>query len=131
MQNNPDCDRSKTEQEIDPIVGTIVQLIEDKIGKNIYAVDIRKTPSLWDYCVIAEGTVDRHVKAIAQHIEKELALLGHKPLKVEGAQEGEWAILDYLNIMVHLLTPTFREKYRLERLWEEGTIIDVSELCSS
>ncbi|MCH9631893.1 MAG: Ribosomal silencing factor RsfS [Chlamydiae bacterium] len=55
-----------------------------------------------------------------------MAVLGHKPVKVEGEQEGHWVILDYLNVMVHILTPTFREKYRLERLWDEGTIIDLN-----
>ncbi len=120
-------DRLTEEQQmLDPLVNTISQLIYDKSGRNIYAIDIRQTSSLCDYCIIAEGTVDRHVKAIGQNIVRELSLLGHKPVKVEGMQEGQWVILDYLNVMVHILTPTFREKYRLERLWEEGTIIDLN-----
>lgn len=117
---------SEEQQMLDPLVNTISQLIYDKSGRNIYAIDIRQTSSLCDYCIIAEGTVDRHVKAIGQNIVRELSLLGHKPVKVEGMQEGQWVILDYLNVMVHILTPTFREKYRLERLWEEGTIIDLN-----
>lgn len=125
MLNSSDC-VSEEQQMLDPLVNTIAQLIYDKSGKNIYAIDIRQTSSLCDYCIIAEGTVDRHVRAIGQNIVRELSLLGHKPVKVEGIQEGQWVILDYLNIMVHVLTPTFREKYRLERLWEEGTIIDLN-----
>lgn len=55
-----------------------------------------------------------------------MSLRGIKASKVEGLQEGCWAILDYLNIMIHILTPSFREKYHLERLWDEGTILDLN-----
>ncbi len=120
-------ENQKTElEDAHSVISNIAQIIYDKSGKNIYAVDIRNTSSLCDFCIIAEGTVDRHVKAIGRTIQKEMAVLGHKPVKVEGEQEGHWVILDYLNVMVHILTPTFREKYRLERLWDEGTIIDLN-----
>lgn len=112
--------------QIDPIVTQIAQIIYDKAGKNIYAVDIRDVSTLCDYCIIAEGTVDRHVKAIGRTLMTELAALGHKPVKVEGEQEGHWLILDYLNVMVHVLTPNFREKYRLERLWDQGRILELN-----
>lgn len=125
MLNTSNCS-SESKPGIDPVVETIAQTIYDKAGKNIFAIDIRNTSSLCDYCIIAEGTVDRHVKAIAQTLQKELSTQGHKSVKVDGMQEGQWVILDFLNVMVHVLTPTFREKYRLERLWEEGTIIDLN-----
>ena len=119
-------DTVDSQKDVHPIVSTIAQIIYEKAGKNIYAVDIRGMSSLCDFCIIAEGTVDRHVKAIGRTIQKEMAVLGHKPTIVEGEQEGHWVILDYLNVMVHILTPTYREKYRLERLWDEGTIIDLN-----
>lgn len=108
------------------LVFAIVQMIENKLGKNIFAIDIRGVSTLCDFCIVAEGTVDRHVIAIAHSIEDEMRKLGHKSTVVEGMQEGNWVILDYLNVMVHILTPAFREKYRLERLWQEGTIIDLN-----
>lgn len=108
------------------LVETIAQIIYDKAGKNIFAIDIRGVSTLCDFCIVAEGTVDRHVRAIAKTIEEELSLRGIKASKVEGLQEGCWAILDYLNIMIHILTPSFREKYHLERLWDEGTILDLN-----
>ncbi len=124
MLDTIDCQDEKHE-DVHPIISTIAQVIYDKSGKNVYAVDIRKMSTLCDYCIIAEGTVDRHVKAIGQSVQRELLVLGQKPIKVEGQQEGHWVILDYLNVMVHILTPAFREKYRLERLWDEGNIIDL------
>lgn len=108
------------------LVFTIVQMIENKLGKNIFAIDIRGVSTLCDFCIVAEGSVDRHVTAIAHSIEDEMRKLGHKATLIEGMQEGNWVILDYLNVMVHILTPPFREKYRLERLWQDGTIIDLN-----
>ncbi len=123
MLNQTDCKEKDLALQL---TETIAQIIYEKSGKNIFAVDIRGVSTLSDFCLIAEGTVDRHVRAIAQTVEKELALLGHKPSRVEGMQEGQWVILDYLNIMVHVFTPAFREKYHLERLWEEGTVVDLN-----
>lgn len=107
------------------IVNKIAVIIHEKLGRNIFAIDIRKVSTLCDFCIIAEGRVDRHVQAIAKEIEHELSKEDLHPTKVEGLQEGNWVILDYLNVMVHILTPAFREKYHLERLWQDGTILDL------
>ena len=123
---NTNIHKGKREEASLELVETIAQIIYNKAGKNIFAIDIRNVSTLCDFCIVAEGTVDRHVRAIAKTIEEELSLLGHKPSRMEGLQEGNWAILDYLNVMIHILTPSFREKYHLERLWEEGTIIDLN-----
>lgn len=115
--------------ELDPnleLVNKLSRIIHEKLGRNIYAVDIRGISTLCDYCIIAEGRVDRHVQGIARTVEDELKKEGMVPTKVEGMQEGNWVILDYLNVMVHLLTPAFREKYYLERLWQEGKIVDLN-----
>lgn len=125
MLNSVNCKEEEKENSL-KLVETIAQIIYDKAGKNVFAIDIRNVSSLCDFCVVAEGTVDRHVRAIAKTIEEELRLLGHRPSRIEGLQEGNWAILDYLNVMVHILTPSFREKYHLERLWQEGIIIDLN-----
>ncbi|MCH9634146.1 MAG: Ribosomal silencing factor RsfS [Chlamydiae bacterium] len=106
------------------LVNKLFSLIEESLGRNIFVIDIRRVSTLCDFCIIAEGRVDRHVRSIAKNLEATLKKEGISPVKMEGLQEGNWAILDYLNVMVHVLTPSFREKYRLERLWEEGTIVD-------
>lgn len=107
------------------IVHVISQAIFDKKGSNIIALDVRGICTLTDFIVIAEGNVDRHVLAIANEIEKTLTEEGTKPLRVEGRQNGDWVILDYGAIMVHLFMPGMREKYQLEKLWSEGKIIDL------
>ncbi len=108
------------------LVNKLSEIINESLGRNIFAIDIRGVSTLCDFCVVAEGRVDRHVRAIAKTLEETLKKEGIEVSKMEGLQEGNWVILDYLNVMVHILTPTYREKYHLERLWEEGTIVDLN-----
>jgi ribosome-associated protein len=118
-----------TNQEL-IILNKIAQTIYNKKGMNILALDVRKFSSLTDFVIIAEGTVDRHVIAIARAIEAELTATGRKPVNVEGLQEGDWVVLDYLQIMVHLFMPGVREKYQLEQLWQKGEIVDLNIVVS-
>lgn len=103
----------------------IAQIIFDKKGMNILALDVRGISSITDYVVIAEGTVDRHVKAIAQALESGLKEMGEVPAGVEGRSEGDWIVLDYMQVMIHLFMPGMREKYQLEQLWQKGEIVDL------
>ena len=112
-------------QEIPPYLNKIAQIIFDKKGSNILALDIRGVSSLTDFVIIAEGNVDKHVSAIAATIIEELKKMDIKPAYVEGLQNGDWAVIDYLDAMVHIFEPGLRERYRLEELWEKGSIIDL------
>ncbi len=106
-------------------LNVIAQAIFDKKGFNILALDVRDISSLTDYVIIAEGNVDKHVSAIADEVKERLQLLGHRPAYSQGLREGDWIVLDYLHIMVHLFTPELRERYQLEQLWKEGQIVDL------
>lgn len=112
----------------DPLafVELIAQTIFDKKGFNIVAVDVKGVSSLTDYIIVAEGTVDRHVKALASAVERELAEKGEKPIYTEGLENGDWVILDYMEIMVHLFMPGLREKYQIERLWSDGKVVEIN-----
>lgn len=107
------------------LLNEVAQAIYDKKGFNILVLDVRGVCSMTDYFIIAEGTVDRHVKAISQAIAEQLAKKGHRPFHIEGEREGDWVVLDYTDFIVHLFTPDLREKYALEELWHEGKVIDV------
>lgn len=112
-------------QEIPPYLHLIAQIIFDKKGSNILALDIRGISSLADFVIIAEGNVDKHVSAIASTIVDELKKTGLNPSYIEGLQNGDWAVIDYLDTMVHIFEPGLRERYRLEDLWNKGSIIDL------
>jgi ribosome-associated protein len=103
----------------------VAQAIYDKKGFNILVIDVREICTMTDYFIIAEGTVDRHVKAIAQVIMQQTSQLKFHPLHVEGEREGDWIVLDYSDFIIHLFTPDMREKYALEDLWRKGKIVDI------
>lgn len=103
----------------------IAQVIYDKKGMNILALDVQGLSSITDYLLVAEGNVDRHVSSMAKAIVEDLGEKGILPLRVEGLKTGDWVILDYGEIMVHLFKPGLREKYALERLWSDSKIVDL------
>ena len=101
------------------------QIIYDKKGFNILALDVKDVSSLTDYVLIAEGNIDRHVVSIAKSIIDELNKTGEMPNHIEGLQTGDWIVLDYVNFMIHLFMPGLRDKYQLEKLWPESKIIEL------
>lgn len=107
------------------LLNDIAQIIYDKKGFNIIALDIKGLSSINEYMIIAEGNVDRHVKAIAGTVFEELKKENIVPYKVEGKAGGDWIVMDYHDVIVHIFTPRLREKYQLERLWPEAKIVDL------
>lgn len=108
------------------ILNGIAQLIFDKKGFNILALDVQGISTLTDYFLIAEGNVDQHVIALAKQVIEALKKEGDVPLHVEGLDQGDWVVIDYLEIVIHLFKPGLRDKYRLEELWRDGKIIDLN-----
>lgn len=108
------------------ILNLIAQTIYDKKGINILGLDVRGISTLTDYVIIAEGNVDRHVMALGNAVLDALEEIGVKSHHIEGLKTGDWVVLDFLDVMVHLFMPGLRDKYRLEDLWKEGQILDFS-----
>ncbi len=108
------------------IVQKICQTIYDKKGLNPLALYIGEISNVADYLIIAEGNVDRHVSAIAYDIIKELKKENIAPHHAEGLQTGDWVLLDYIDIIVHIFMPGLRETYNLERLFSQAKIIPVT-----
>lgn len=104
----------------------IVQIIDKKKGTDIVAIHIAELTILSDYFVIATGTSNIHVRSLADEIEEQLQKDGVEPVAVEGRATG-WILLDYGEVMVHLFTAEAREYYNLERLWTDGSQVDISE----
>lgn len=103
----------------------IAQVIYDRKGFNILALDVQGLSSITDFLLIAEGNIDRHVSSIGRAIIGELEERGESPVHAEGLQTGDWAVLDYGEVMVHIFSPGLRERYCLERLWNESKIVDL------
>lgn len=108
-----------------PILDLIAQTIYDKKGSNILILDVTGVSSMTDFFIIAEGTVDRHVKSIADAIIHTLHPQVGQPSHKEAGSNTEWIVLDYTDFVIHLLVPELRERYALEKLWHQGSIVDV------
>ncbi len=92
----------------------------DKQAIDITVLDLRKVTDFTDYFVICTGVVDVHVKAIADYIEGELLKYGWKPRHIEGQETHRWVLLDYIDVVVHVLQPEARGFYNLDRLWGDA-----------
>ena len=103
-----------------------VRTIVDHKGLEPVLLEVTEFCSFADYFIICSGGSSRQVLALAQHVEKALAQAGVKPLGVEGLEEGQWVLMDYNIMVVHIFQQPWREFYNLEDLWSEApkTLID-------
>lgn len=106
-------------------LNSIAQAIFDKKGFNILAIDARDVSTMADFFIIAEGTVDRHLQAICSFVCEKLKITKRLPLRIEGEKEGDWIVIDFGDLVIHLFTPDLREKYNIESIWKEGKIVDI------
>jgi ribosome-associated protein len=94
---------------------------ESKNARDIVILDMRGLVSYTDYIVVCSGQTPRQTKAIAEELRLRMkADHGVIPRTVEGAREGEWILVDLLDVVVHVFTPEARDFYRLDRLWREA-----------
>jgi ribosome-associated protein len=94
-----------------------LKYLEDMKARDIKVLDVRGKTSVTDIMVIASGTSDRHVKSMAEAVAFQAKAAGNPPLGIEGASEGEWALVDLNGVVVHVMLPKVRDYYQLERLW--------------
>ena len=99
----------------------------DKKAVDLVVVDVAELTSIADFLVICSGRSDRQVQSIAQAIEEALEEAGTRPISVEGMRRGQWVLLDYGDVIVHVFYEPVREFYDLERLWEHASRVQLPE----
>ncbi len=97
--------------------------LEEKKGKEITVIDISGISILADYFIIASGSNENHVHALADNVEEELHKAGATLKHIEGYQNANWILLDFQDVIVHILNEEDRMFYDLERIWRDGKII--------
>lgn len=104
------------------IIKTIIHAIQDKKGEQIVSLDLRKIPeAVSDFFIICEATNNNQLRAIADNIEKEVKeKCDDTPYKHEGRQAEQWILIDYVNVVVHIMLPEPRKFYNLEELWSDA-----------
>lgn len=102
--------------------------LEDKKAEEITVLDISGVSVLADYFIIANGTNSNQVTAMADSVDEALHKAGHPVKQVEGYREGNWVLMDYGDIVVHVFDKENRLFYDLERIWRDGRSVDFQEL---
>ena len=111
---------------MDKILNTIYNAIDDKKGVNTRILDISAITTISDYFIVTSGNNYNQVWAIADNVEEELLKKhGMRPERVEGYNNGEWILLDYIDYVIHVFDREQRLFYDIERIWSDGKEIEV------
>lgn len=118
---------SKQHAETDQLITQIIRGIEDVKGHDTEILDLRDIENtVCDYFIICNGTSNTHVNAIVNSIEKSVnKTLKEKPWHVEGSDNAEWILLDYVHVVVHVFQKHIREFYDLEGLWGDAKSVKI------
>ena len=103
------------------IIEVVIDAIEDVKGSGIRIIDVTGKSSVSDTLIIASGNTARQVKAIADNVVEKAKHAGVQPLGVEGEQHAEWVLVDLGDIVVHIMQPSIRDFYNLEKLWGDDS----------
>ncbi len=106
------------------IFKTIIKAIQDKKGENIVSLDLRKIPeAVADFFIICEASNQPQIRAISDAVEEEVKKkVGESPYHHEGKQALQWVLIDYVNIVVHVMMPESRKFYKLEEMWSDAVL---------
>ncbi len=103
------------------------RLALEKKGFDVRILKLKELSSVCDYFLIVSGEADLHVKAIAESVVEGLKKAGERPMHVEGMAEGNWVLLDYIDVIVHVFREPTRQFYTLERLWGDAPIEQLAD----
>ena len=105
---------------------TILHAIQEKKGTRIVSLDLRKIPeAVSDFFIICTAGSNTQTKAIAEYVEEQVQkVCGEAPFKHEGFQAAQWVLIDYINVVVHIMQEESRSFYRLEDLWSDAPAIE-------
>jgi len=95
----------------------VIEALEAVKAKDIVKLDVRELTTVTDYMIVASGTSNRHVRALADAVADKSREAGHRPTGIEGEDGSEWVLLDLQDALVHVMLPRVREFYNLEKLW--------------
>lgn len=101
-------------------------LASDLKATDVVVLDLRGVTDMTDFFVIASGTSDTHVRSVAQYVMEELKREGATAHSAEGLTHGRWALLDYVDCVVHVFHPALRQHYQLERLWSDAVPVTMA-----
>ena len=116
---------NKKEMTIDTeqLAQECVAICEERKAENVILFDVRDKSILADFFIVCSGTSQPHISAISTHIRKAMMAHGVSPKGQDGQPESKWIVLDYGDILIHILDPDTRKFYCLEELWDDRKIV--------
>ena len=111
----------------DELISLIIQGIEDIKGQSISLLDLRNIENtVCDYFIICNGNSNTQVNAIVSSVQKNVSKnIREKPYQIEGVENAEWVLMDYVNVVVHVFQKHKREYYDIENLWGDAKITEI------
>lgn len=100
------------------LVNKVNSILDDNQASQIRVIDVHEQTTVTDFMIICTGRSSRHVKAVAHHLMEQMKLAGYHALASNGLETGDWALVDYGDCVVHIMTQETREYYDLEGLWD-------------
>ena len=101
------------------LLKVVIDALDELKGVDIDAIDVRALTSITDYMVVVSGNSSRHVKSLASNTIDDLREAGVRALGVEGEELGEWVLVDFADVVIHVMREEVRAYYEIEKLWGE------------
>jgi ribosome-associated protein len=113
--------KSQSTKESNNIKDIVVKAIEDAKGNDITVIEVAHLTQVTDFMIIVSGTSNRHIQTIAETAVKQAREQGYEKLGIEGLGESEWVVVDFVDVVLHVMSPPAREHYNIEGLWDLST----------
>jgi ribosome-associated protein len=115
----------KSKEEIQKLAQKAAQICQEYRANDVVLLDLRGVTDMADFFIVASGTSDTHVRSVGEHLAEEMKKVGFPVYHMEGATQGRWVLLDFVDFVVHIFHPTLRDFYQLERLWSDAESIPI------
>ena len=129
MTSNNENKEIKNSPSTEELMGQCIKIADDRKASNIVSLNVAEFSSLADYYVLCTGTSEPHLRAIidaiGRDVKKEYSIA---PIRIDGTAASHWMLMDYGNVMIHVMTEEARELYNLENLWSDAVKIDIEQI---
>ena len=113
------------------MIAIAVKALDGKQGRDFKVLHTADQTTLADYFIICNGTSGTQVRALADAVEEAMSKAGEEPHHIEGHRGGQWTLMDYSAVVIHVFTEEGREFYGLERLWSDADPVDITQYLTA